>query len=243
MKEARGRFDIAVVKGKVYAIGGSNGTTELATVEKYDPQEQKWTQITPLPLARCNIGKWTVSQLPVVIYMEMNCNLQFRLYVLLGEVKDTSCTVCLYVVMRMVRSKIITLRSWKYSRCGSFHRICIVRFLSSWLWEGFLQTVLKMEIVSAPKCDTGLPQQHCCKWGHTSQHSCRENVEMYVYMHWDYNLVIQKRGTLKQLFFLSCLFHLVVRQCHMQLVMYITFKVTICLVMKHNLAIYVYKFK
>lgn len=60
MKEARGRFDIAVVKGKVYAIGGSNGTTELATVEKYDPQEKKWTQITPLPLARCNIGKCNV---------------------------------------------------------------------------------------------------------------------------------------------------------------------------------------
>jgi influenza virus NS1A-binding protein len=60
MKEARGRFDIAVVKGKVYAIGGSNGTTELATVEKYDPQEKKWYQITPLPLARCNIGKCIV---------------------------------------------------------------------------------------------------------------------------------------------------------------------------------------
>jgi len=60
MKEARGRLDIAVVKGKVYAIGGSNGTTELATVEKYDPQEKKWTQITPLPLARCNIGKCIV---------------------------------------------------------------------------------------------------------------------------------------------------------------------------------------
>jgi influenza virus NS1A-binding protein len=69
MKEARGRLDIAVVKGKVYAIGGSNGTTELATVEKYDPQEKKWTQITPLPLARCNIGKCTVCQLPVVTCM------------------------------------------------------------------------------------------------------------------------------------------------------------------------------
>ncbi|XP_021924543.1 influenza virus NS1A-binding protein homolog A-like isoform X2 [Zootermopsis nevadensis] len=63
MKEARGRFDIAVVKGKVYAIGGSNGTTELATVEKYDPQEKKWTQITPLPLARCNIGVCDLNDL------------------------------------------------------------------------------------------------------------------------------------------------------------------------------------
>jgi influenza virus NS1A-binding protein len=72
MKEARGRFDIAVVKGKVYAIGGSNGTTELATVEKYDPQEKKWTQITPLPLARCNIGKCTVYiYLCISIYLYM----------------------------------------------------------------------------------------------------------------------------------------------------------------------------
>jgi len=68
MKEARGRFDIAVVKGKVYAIGGSNGTTELATVEKYDPQEKKWTKITPLPLARCNIGKCIVC-ICVYIYI------------------------------------------------------------------------------------------------------------------------------------------------------------------------------
>jgi len=70
MKEARGRFDIAVVKGKVYAIGGSNGTTELATVEKYDPQEKKWTQITPLPLARCNIGKSIVCiSIYICVYM------------------------------------------------------------------------------------------------------------------------------------------------------------------------------
>jgi influenza virus NS1A-binding protein len=72
MKEARGRFDIAVVKGKVYAIGGSNGTTELATVEMYDPQEKKWTRITPLPLARCNIGKCSVFQLPVLMCMSRN---------------------------------------------------------------------------------------------------------------------------------------------------------------------------
>lgn len=108
MREARGRFDIAVVKGKVYAIGGSNGTTELATVEKYDPQEKKWTQITPLPLARCNIGKCTVCQFPVVHVrvnkFSYNLEFFFFLYVLLGEVKNTSCTVGLDVIKHVFQS-------------------------------------------------------------------------------------------------------------------------------------------
>lgn len=33
MRESRGRFQIAVINDKVYAIGGSNGTTELDSVE------------------------------------------------------------------------------------------------------------------------------------------------------------------------------------------------------------------
>ncbi|GLH14462.1 Ring canal kelch protein [Gryllus bimaculatus] len=56
MREPRGRFDIAVVRGKVYAVGGSNGSSELSTVEVFDPERQKWCSIDPLPLARCNTG-------------------------------------------------------------------------------------------------------------------------------------------------------------------------------------------
>lgn len=36
MREARGRFQIAILGEKVYAVGGSNGTTELDTVEMLD---------------------------------------------------------------------------------------------------------------------------------------------------------------------------------------------------------------
>lgn len=36
MRESRGRFQIAVINEKVYAIGGSNGTTELDSVEVLD---------------------------------------------------------------------------------------------------------------------------------------------------------------------------------------------------------------
>lgn len=39
MREARGRFQIAVVSNKVYALGGSNGTTELDSVEMLDSIE------------------------------------------------------------------------------------------------------------------------------------------------------------------------------------------------------------
>lgn len=57
MREARGRFGIAVVNGRVYAIGGSNGSTELATVEMLDPgKESKWARVASLPLARSNSG-------------------------------------------------------------------------------------------------------------------------------------------------------------------------------------------
>ncbi|KAL0270414.1 UNVERIFIED_CONTAM: hypothetical protein PYX00_007832 [Menopon gallinae] len=56
LKEARGRFNIAVVLGNVYAVGGSNGSTELCTVEKYDPEEHKWTRVSNLPIARSNAG-------------------------------------------------------------------------------------------------------------------------------------------------------------------------------------------
>ena len=57
MREARGRFNIAVVRGEVYAVGGSNGTTELATVEKYNQEKQEWSRVANLPLARSHTGK------------------------------------------------------------------------------------------------------------------------------------------------------------------------------------------
>lgn len=62
MREARGRFNIAVVRGEVYAVGGSNGTTELDTVEKYNQDKQKWTKVASLPLARSHTGKLSRTQ-------------------------------------------------------------------------------------------------------------------------------------------------------------------------------------
>lgn len=56
MREARGRVQISVVGNTVYAVGGSNGTTELDTVEKLDQDEKKWHKCCKLPLARSNAG-------------------------------------------------------------------------------------------------------------------------------------------------------------------------------------------
>lgn len=56
MREARGRFDITVIDGKVYAVGGCNGTTELATAEVFNTENSKWTALPPLGTARSNVG-------------------------------------------------------------------------------------------------------------------------------------------------------------------------------------------
>ncbi|AFM15607.1 serine/threonine protein kinase [Mycolicibacterium chubuense NBB4] len=47
----------AVSDGKlVYAIGGTNGTADLATVEAYDPAADTWTAMSPLPEPRSDFG-------------------------------------------------------------------------------------------------------------------------------------------------------------------------------------------
>lgn len=54
----RGRFEITVVDDKtIYAVGGSNGHSEEASVEKYNPEVDKWVQGPSLPVPLSNIGK------------------------------------------------------------------------------------------------------------------------------------------------------------------------------------------
>ena len=54
MHEARYDFGVAVVDGKIYAIGGAPqpGKGYSNTVEEYDPQTNTWTNKTPMPTAR-----------------------------------------------------------------------------------------------------------------------------------------------------------------------------------------------
>jgi N-acetylneuraminic acid mutarotase len=53
MPTARGGFGIAVVSGKIYAIGGLNGNNlPVGTTEEYDPQTNQWTSMTSMPTPR-----------------------------------------------------------------------------------------------------------------------------------------------------------------------------------------------
>jgi N-acetylneuraminic acid mutarotase len=52
MPTARGGLGVAVVNGKIYAIGGFNGVTQLAVNEEYNPVTDTWTTKVSMPTAR-----------------------------------------------------------------------------------------------------------------------------------------------------------------------------------------------
>ena len=53
MPTARGGFGIAVVNGRIYAIGGINGNNlPISITEEYNPQTDQWTSKTPMPTPR-----------------------------------------------------------------------------------------------------------------------------------------------------------------------------------------------
>jgi len=55
MPTARSGFGVAVVGGKIYAIGGFNGTA-LSTNEMYDPEMDTWTTKESMPTTRYGFG-------------------------------------------------------------------------------------------------------------------------------------------------------------------------------------------
>ena len=60
MPTARSQLGVAVVNGKIYAIGGANnsasGPNVLNVNEEYDPAKNVWTTKTPMPTARHSFG-------------------------------------------------------------------------------------------------------------------------------------------------------------------------------------------
>ena len=52
MPTARGGLGVAVVNGKIYAIGGFDGNKQLAVNEEYNPVTDTWTTKTSMPTAR-----------------------------------------------------------------------------------------------------------------------------------------------------------------------------------------------
>jgi len=56
MPTARSGLGVAVVDGKIYAIGGSDGNRQLDTNEMYDPATNTWVSKQPMPSARSRFG-------------------------------------------------------------------------------------------------------------------------------------------------------------------------------------------
>ena len=55
MAEARSVHGVAVLDGKLYAVGGYDGG-RLSSVERYDPGTDAWEAVAPLTLARFGAG-------------------------------------------------------------------------------------------------------------------------------------------------------------------------------------------
>ncbi|XP_051554079.1 influenza virus NS1A-binding protein homolog B-like isoform X2 [Myxocyprinus asiaticus] len=71
MRTPRARFQMAVLMGRLYVIGGSNGhSDELSCGEMYDPKADEWSQVPELRTNRCNAGV---------------CSLQNKLFVVGGS--------------------------------------------------------------------------------------------------------------------------------------------------------------
>lgn len=71
MRTPRARFQMAVLMGQLYVIGGSNGhSDELSCGERYDPHADEWAQVPELRTNRCNAGV---------------CSLNNKLYVVGGS--------------------------------------------------------------------------------------------------------------------------------------------------------------
>ena len=56
MHQARSNLGVAVVNGKIYAIGGNGNTGIVGTNEEYDPKTGSWIYKAPMPTARYNFA-------------------------------------------------------------------------------------------------------------------------------------------------------------------------------------------
>ncbi|KAI1882922.1 hypothetical protein AGOR_G00239880 [Albula goreensis] len=68
MRTPRARFQMAVLMGQLYVMGGSNGhSDELSCGETYSPQADEWTQVPELRTNRCNAGVCALNNMLYVV--------------------------------------------------------------------------------------------------------------------------------------------------------------------------------
>ncbi|XP_037072412.1 LOW QUALITY PROTEIN: kelch-like protein 18 [Pollicipes pollicipes] len=61
MSGNRSRVGVATMNGRLYAIGGFNGTDRLATVEVFDPRSRTWEEAKPMNYRRSALGAVTLN--------------------------------------------------------------------------------------------------------------------------------------------------------------------------------------
>ena len=52
MTMLRSRVGVAVMRNRLYAFGGYNGSERLSTVEVFDPQKRAWSRVSPMQCKR-----------------------------------------------------------------------------------------------------------------------------------------------------------------------------------------------
>ena len=52
MAEARNKLGVAVLDGKLYAVGGDSDDGFLSSVERYDPALNAWETVAPMGAGR-----------------------------------------------------------------------------------------------------------------------------------------------------------------------------------------------
>lgn len=72
MPTPRGALALAVVNGRILAIGGYNGDINVPAVEEYDPQADRWATKAPLPDPRDHLAAATDGRFVYVIGGRLN---------------------------------------------------------------------------------------------------------------------------------------------------------------------------
>ncbi|XP_066996449.1 kelch-like protein 18 isoform X2 [Anabrus simplex] len=63
MSMLRSRVGVAVMRNRLYAFGGYNGTERLSTVEVFDPQNRSWSRVSPMHYKRSAVGAAALNDL------------------------------------------------------------------------------------------------------------------------------------------------------------------------------------
>ena len=63
MSMLRSRVGVAVMKNKLFAIGGYNGSDRLDTVEVFDAETKRWSRVASMNGKRSAVGAVSVGKL------------------------------------------------------------------------------------------------------------------------------------------------------------------------------------